>query len=64
MLTFEDVLKDEEIDYLIKTADRQLVELGYTEHGYRHIGIVSRLAGEIRVSRKNCRISKDSWIYA
>ena len=47
MITFEDIVKDEEINILIKTADRQLVELGYTEHGYRHIGIVSRIAGEI-----------------
>lgn len=47
MLTFEDVIKDEEINTLIKTADRQLIELGYTEHGYRHIGIASRIAGEI-----------------
>ena len=47
MLTFEDILKDEEINTLIKTADRQLVELGYTEHGYRHLGITSRIAGEI-----------------
>lgn len=47
MLTFDDVVKDEEINILIKAADRQLVELGYTEHGYRHIGITSRIAGEI-----------------
>ena len=47
MLTFEDIVKDEEINMLIKTADRQMVEMGYTEHGYRHIGIASRIAGEI-----------------
>ena len=47
MLTFEDIVKDEEINMLVKTADRQMVEMGYTEHGYRHIGIVSRIAGEI-----------------
>lgn len=47
MLTFDDIVKDEEINILIKTADRQLVEMGYTEHGYRHIGITSRIAGEI-----------------
>lgn len=47
MLTFEDIIKDEEINTLIKTADRQMVEMGYTEHGYRHLGIVSRIAGEI-----------------
>jgi len=47
MMTFEDVVKYEEINNLINTADRQLVELGYTEHGYRHLGIASRIAGEI-----------------
>lgn len=47
MLTFEDIIKDEEINNMIDTADRQMVALGYTEHGYRHIGIVSRIAGEI-----------------
>ena len=47
MITFEDIIKDEEISNLIETADRQLVEIGYTEHGYRHIGIASRIAGEI-----------------
>ncbi|MBO5142486.1 MAG: HD domain-containing protein [Clostridia bacterium] len=47
MLTFEDIIKDDEINTIIKTADRQLVEMGYTEHGYRHLGIVSRIAGEI-----------------
>ena len=49
MFTFEDVLKDDEINFLIQTADRQMVELGYTEHGYRHIGITSRIAGEILI---------------
>ena len=47
MITFEDIIKDEEINNLINTADRQLVELGYTEHGCRHLGIASRIAGEI-----------------
>lgn len=47
MMTFEDIVKDEEINNLINTADRQLVALGYTEHGYRHLGIASRIAGEI-----------------
>ena len=47
MLTFEDIMKDEEINNLINTADKQLVALGYTEHGYRHLGIASRIAGEI-----------------
>ena len=47
MIELEDLKKDEEIKTLINTAERQLIELGYTEHGLRHIGIVSTLAGKI-----------------
>lgn len=47
MIKLEDLKKDEEIKTLINTAERQLIELGYTEHGLRHIGIVSTLAGKI-----------------
>lgn len=47
MLKVEEIMKDEEIQTLIKKADKQLEEIGYTEHGLRHISIVSRIAGEI-----------------
>ncbi|MBQ9267385.1 MAG: HD domain-containing protein [Clostridia bacterium] len=47
MLSFEDVINDEEIKTLINAADKQLTEIGYTEHGMRHVGIVSNLAGDI-----------------
>lgn len=36
MITFEDIKNDEEIKILIEDTERQLMELGYTEHGYRH----------------------------
>lgn len=47
MITFEDIKNDEEIKILIEDTERQLVELGYTEHGYRHLEIVSTTAGRI-----------------
>lgn len=47
MLKVEELKNDKEIENLINTAERQLIELGYTEHGLRHIGIVSNLAGKI-----------------
>ncbi len=47
MLKIEELKNDKEIEALINTAERQLIELGYTEHGLRHIGIVSNLAGKI-----------------
>lgn len=47
MLTLEDVKNDEEIRILIEDTERQLVALGYTEHGYRHLGIVSSTASRI-----------------
>lgn len=46
-MTLEDVKRDKEVNILIDNTERQLTELGYTEHGKRHIGIVSELAGKI-----------------
>lgn len=47
MLRVEDLKKDEEIQILIKKADKQMEEIGYTEHGERHITVTSKIAGEI-----------------
>lgn len=46
-MTLEDVKNDREVNILIDNTERQLTELGYTEHGRRHIGIVSEIAGNI-----------------
>jgi len=43
----EEVKKDKEVNILINSAERQLTALGYTEHGIRHVGIVSEVAGHI-----------------
>ena len=47
MVTLEDVKNNEEVSALIEGAQKQIESLGYTEHGYRHISIVSKRAGDI-----------------
>ncbi|MBQ3415384.1 MAG: HD domain-containing protein [Clostridia bacterium] len=47
MISLRDVQNNPEIEALINGAQKQLDELGYTEHGHRHISIVSKRAGEI-----------------
>lgn len=47
MITLEDVKKNEEVQALIEGTGRQLNVLGYTEHGVRHISIVSKRAADI-----------------
>ena len=39
-----DVQGHEGVQTFIELADRYLGELGYTEHGFRHAGLVSRIA--------------------
>ena len=46
-ITLEDVKQNEEVKQLILAAQQQLDVLGYTEHGDRHLSIVSQRAGEI-----------------
>lgn len=47
MITLKDIKENPEVNALIKGAQKQLKELGYTEHGHRHISIVSKRAGDI-----------------
>ena len=47
MVTLEDVIKNEEVQAFINASQKQIDALGYTEHSYRHIGIVSKRTGEI-----------------
>ena len=57
MITLKDIKENPEIDALIRGSQKQLNALGYTEHGHRHISIVSKRAGDIyrkiRISRKD-----------
>ncbi len=47
MITIKEVRENPEVDALIRGAQKQLNALGYTEHGHRHISIVSKRAGDI-----------------
>ncbi len=46
-LTLEQVKEDADIQTLIEAANRNLEVLGYTEHGKRHVGYVSRTTANI-----------------
>ena len=47
MITLEDVKKNPEVQQLIKGSQEQLNALGFTEHSFRHISIVSKRAGDV-----------------
>ena len=47
MVTLEDIKKNPEVQQLILGAQEELNALGYTEHSFRHIGIVSKRAGDL-----------------
>lgn len=47
MITIEDIKKNEEIKTYISAADRSLSALGYTEHSFAHVGLVSARAASI-----------------
>jgi len=43
-LTFEYVRENPRVRLYVKMADAALEQIGYTEHGERHVGLVSRIA--------------------
>ena len=47
MITLQDIKENKELEALINGAQQYLNEIGYTEHGHRHISIVSKRAGDI-----------------
>ena len=47
MITLEDVKNNEEVQAFVQASQKQIKAIGYTEHSYRHIGIVSARTGEI-----------------
>lgn len=46
-VTLDDVKKNNEFTALINLANHNLEVLGYTEHGYRHVGYVSKTTANI-----------------
>jgi uncharacterized protein len=47
ILSFESIRKDEEVQSLIRQANRNLGVLGFTEHGFRHVGLVANISRNI-----------------
>ena len=47
MINFEDVKKNEEVNNLLKLAQKQLEIRGFTEHSFRHVGRTAKTAGLI-----------------
>lgn len=47
MITYEDIKNSKEIQTYIKKADDSLIELGYTEHSFAHVGKVAAQAQDI-----------------
>ncbi|HHV98536.1 MAG TPA: HD domain-containing protein [Clostridiaceae bacterium] len=46
-ISLEDVRKNEEVKIFLEIAERQMEALGFTEHSFRHVGLVSATAGNI-----------------
>ena len=42
-----DIRRDPAISAMIETANRYLEAIGYTDHGPKHVGYVSRITAEI-----------------
>ena len=46
-ITLEKIKKNPKIEVLVNHANDMLEHIGYTEHGRRHVGYVSKIAGDI-----------------
>src|SRR5689334_17291425 len=44
VLTFDQVKDDARARIYVRRADEALAQIGYTEHGERHVGLVARIA--------------------
>ena len=47
MITLEDVKNNKEVDTYIRRGDQYLKAMGFTEHSYRHLGLVSHISGNV-----------------
>ena len=47
LVTLDQLREDPEVHALIKAADEQLGAQGYTEHGFRHAGLVAHIAHNV-----------------
>lgn len=47
LVTLEDVKENEEVKAFLEISEKQIRMLGYTEHSFRHVGLVAKTAGDI-----------------
>lgn len=47
MITVQDIRNSEEVKTFLSIAEKQMQVLGYTEHSFRHVSLVSENAGRI-----------------
>ncbi|MCX7920680.1 MAG: HD domain-containing protein [Clostridia bacterium] len=47
IVTLKEIMENNEIRTFLEIAEKQLEALGYTEHSFRHLGIVAKAAGDI-----------------
>ena len=47
MVTISDVKNNREVKFFLEIVEKQLEVRGYTEHSFRHVGHVSKVAGDI-----------------
>ena len=61
-VSYEDVIKNEQIALFIEKADMTLAQLGYTEHSFIHAGRVTQVAGmileELMFSKRDIELAK------
>lgn len=61
-VSYEDVIKNEQIAIFIEKADMTLAQLGYTEHSFIHAGKVTQVAGmileELMFSKRDIELAK------
>ncbi|MBO5357459.1 MAG: HD domain-containing protein [Clostridia bacterium] len=62
MITFEDIKNNEKIKAFIKEAYNSLRAIGFTEHGYAHVGLVAERASyilrELGYSERDIELAK------
>ena len=47
LLRFEGVRENSRVRFYVRKADEALAEIGYTEHGERHVGLVAHIGYNI-----------------
>lgn len=61
-LTYDDIRHNHEINALIEAGNNALGVLGFTDHGYGHAGLTSKVAGDILVSlgydERTCELAR------